>query len=137
MPRQPIVWNAYTPASLQQAFAEKQSVLITLSANWCTVGMIHERTALSSTTAIHAVRINGLITLRADVTNLDPAAMKLMQDTGLISVPAFILYNPAYPSDPIVLKDLVSEEQLIDAIRYNSERSQNHGMDTKGSVDRF
>lgn len=98
--------------------------------------MIHERTATSSTTATQAIRDSGLLTLRADLTNLDPAAVQLMKDTGLTTIPAFMLYNPAFPTDPMVLKDLVSEEQLLDAIRYNSERTQKHGMDSKGSIDR-
>jgi suppressor for copper-sensitivity B len=135
IPRQPLVWNGYTSTSLQEAFDKKQSVLISLSANWCINGMIHERTATNSTTAIDAIRNSGLQTLRADMTNLDPAAVKLAKDNGLITIPAFIIYNPDFPSDPIVLKDLVSEDQLLDAIRYNSQRSQNNGMDAKGSID--
>jgi thiol:disulfide interchange protein len=97
--------------------------------------MIHERTATNSTTAINAIRDSGLQTLRADMTNLDPAALQVAKDTGLTSIPAFIIYNPDFPSDPIVLKDFVSEEQFLDAIRYNSQRSQNNGMDAKGSID--
>ncbi|XZE36695.1 thioredoxin family protein [Pirellulaceae bacterium SH501] len=135
MPRLPLVWKAYTSASLQEAFDDKQSVLISLSANWCISGTNHERTATNSATVIDAIRDNGLQTLRADLTNLDPAAVQLAKDTGLDSVPAFIIYNPGFPSDPIVLKDFVSEKQLLDAIRYNSQRSKHNGMDAKGSID--
>jgi len=67
----------------------------------------------------------------ADLTNLDPAALQLMTDNGLISVPVFLIYNLAFPREPIILKDLVSEEQLLEAIRYNSGRTQNKAMDAK------
>ena len=120
---QPPDWNPYTPASLQTALDRKQPVLITLSADWDLMTRIHELTAINSVEAFRAIRNSGLTTLRADATNVDPAVMQLMKDNGLISVPAFLLYSPACRDEPIILKDLVTEEQLLDAIRYNSERS--------------
>lgn len=129
-------WKPYTPASLQTALDRNQPVLITLSADWDFNARIHERTAINSVDAFQAIRNSGLTTLSADATNADPAVMKLMKDNGLISVPAFLLYSPACRDEPIILKDLVTEEQLLDAIRYNSERSQNNDMHTKDSVHR-
>ena len=131
---QPPHWQVYTAAALQTALDQKHNVLITLSADWDPNMRIHERTAINSLEACRAIRNNGLTTLRADATNVDPAVMRLMKDNGLISVPAFLLYNPDFRREPIILKDLVSEEQLLDAIRYNSERSQNKAMDTKDSI---
>jgi hypothetical protein len=59
-----------------------------------------------------------------------------MKDNRLISVPAFLLYSPTCRDEQIILKDLVTEEQLLDAIRYNSGRSKNHDMHAKDSVHR-
>ena len=112
-------WNPYTPASLQAALDRKQPVLITLSADWGWQTRSHERTAINSEKAFRAIRNSGLITLRADATNADPVVMQLMKDNGLTSVPAFLLYSPACREEPIILKDLVTEEQLLDAIRGN------------------
>lgn len=119
---QPPHWNPYTPASLQTALDRKQSVLITLSADWTWHTRMHEINAIKSVHAFRAIRDSGLITLRADATHADPDVIQLMKDHGLISVPAFLLYNPARRDEPIILKDLVTEEQLLDAIRSNSER---------------
>ena len=82
-----------------------------------------QQTAINSIEAFRAIRNSGVTTLRADATNVDLAVMQLMKDTGLISIPAFLLYNPAFRREPIILKDFVSEEQLLDAIHFNSERS--------------
>lgn len=119
---QPPHWNPYTPTSLQTALDRKQSVLITLSADWTWQTRMHEINAIKSVHAFRAIRDCGLITLRADATHADPDVIQLMKDHGLISVPVFLLYNPARREDPIILKDLVTEEQLLDAIRSNSER---------------
>ena len=121
-------------ASLQTALDQNLPVLITLSADWDSMTRIHERTAINSIEAFREIRNSGLITLRADATNVDPAVMQLMKDNNLISIPAFLLYSPACRDDPIVLKDIVSEEKLLDAIRYNAERSQNKAFDTKDSI---
>ena len=129
-------WKPYTPASLQTALDRKEPVLITLSADWDFLNRIHERTAINSVESFRTIRDSGLTTLRADATNADPAVLQLMKDNGLVSLPAFFLYNPAFRDEPIILKDLVTEEQLLDAIRYNSERSQNNDMHAKDSVHR-
>jgi suppressor for copper-sensitivity B len=131
---QPPHWKPYTNASLQTALDQNRPVLITLSADWDSMTRIHERTAVNSIEAFRTIRDSGLITLRADATNVDPAVMQLMKNNDLISIPAFLLYSPACRDKPIVLKDIVSEEQLLDAIRCNSERSQNKAMDTKDSI---
>jgi thiol:disulfide interchange protein len=120
---QPPHWNLYKPASLQTALDRKQPVLITLSADWGWSTRMHERTAINSVQAFRVIRNSGLITLRADATNADPDVMQLMKDNGLIAIPAFLLYSPACREEPIILKDWVTEEQLLDAIRYNSRRS--------------
>ena len=131
---QPPRWKPYTAASLQTALDQNEAVLITLSADWSWNVRIHERTAINSIEAFQAIRTSGLTTLRADATNADPAVMQLMKDNGLTSVPAFLLYNPTFRREPIILKDFVSEEQLLNAIRFNSERSQNKEMDKKDSI---
>lgn len=131
---QPPHWNPYTPTSLQTALDREQTVLITLSADWTWQTRMHERTAINSVHAYRVIRDSGLITLRADATHADPDVMQLIKDNGLISIPAFLLYSPACREEPIILNDLVTEEQLLDAIRYNSRRLQNHDMHAKDSV---
>jgi thiol:disulfide interchange protein len=111
-------------------------VLITLSADWDSNHQIHERIAINSVEAFRAIRNSGLTTLRADATNEDPAVMQLMKDNGLNSVPAFLLYSPTCRDEPIILKDWVTEEQLLGAIRYNSGRSQNNDMHAKDAIHR-
>ncbi|XZE36228.1 hypothetical protein SH501x_001786 [Pirellulaceae bacterium SH501] len=127
-------WDPYTPESLQTALDRKQSVLITLSADWTWQTRTHEITAVNSVQAFRVIRNSGLITLRADATHADPDVIQLMKDHGLISVPAFLLYNPARREDPIILKDLVTEEQLLDAIRSDSERSRVNDLHAMDSV---
>ena len=73
----------------------------------------------------------GAMFLATVMVAADPAVMQLMKDNGLTSVPAFLLYNPTLRREPIILKDLVSEQQLLDAIRYNFERSQKSGKDDR------
>lgn len=131
---QPPRFKPYTAASLQAALDQNEAVLITLSADWDSMTRIHERTAINSIEAFRVIRNSGLTTLRADATNVDPAVMQLMKDNDLISIPAFLLYNPVFRREPIILKDIVSEKQLLNAIRYNAERSLSKAMDTKDSI---
>lgn len=119
----PPQWDPYSSATLQLALQRNQSVLITLSADWSTSCFIHERTAISSTDSYRFIREHGLVTLRADLTNYDPAVVQLLRDNGLVSIPAFLLYHPAFPHEPLILRDVVSKEQLQAAIRSNAKRA--------------
>ena len=115
MRNQPPDWTPYTSTSLRTALEQNHCVLISLSANWGNSGVMHERTAIKSVEAYRTIRNIGVTAFRADATNRDPAVMQLMKANGLISIPAFLLYNPSCPEEPIILKDLVSEEQLMEA----------------------
>jgi thiol:disulfide interchange protein len=97
--------------------------LITLSADWDPLCMIHETTAINSVDSYRFIRDHRLVTLRADLTNNDPSVVQLLRDNGLVSMPAFLLYHPAFPHDPLILRDAVSKEQLQNAIRFNAKRS--------------
>jgi thiol:disulfide interchange protein len=84
---------------------------------------MHEQMAINNADTFRTIRANGVTILRADATNLDPAVMQLMKDKGLNSLLAFLIYSPAVPNEPIILKDLVSQRELLETIRCNSERS--------------
>ena len=116
-------WPLYTSTSVKTALEKDHAVLISLSANWCISGNMHEQMAINNAETFRTIRANGVTTLRADATNLDPAVMQLMKDNGLNSLPAFLIYSPAIPNEPIILKGLVSQQELLEAIRRNSERS--------------
>ena len=120
---QPPQWKPYSVATLRTALKQKQPVLVSIYANWDISSVSHELTAINSIDAYRFIRAHGLVTLRADLTNYDPVVVQLLRDHGLVSVPAFLLFHPAFPNDPIILKDLVSQEQLFRAIRSNAERS--------------
>jgi thiol:disulfide interchange protein len=119
----PPKWEPYSSATLQLALQRNQPVLITLSADWDPICRIHETTAINSTDSYRFIRDHGLVTLRADLTNNDPAAFQLLRNHGLVSMPAFLLYHPAFPHDPLILRDAVSKEQLQGAIRSNGKRA--------------
>ena len=119
----PLQWEPYSSATLQLALQRNQSVLITLSADWDPICVYHETTAINSADSYRFIRDHGLVTLRADMTHNDPAVVQLLRDNGLVSLPAFLLYHPAFPHDPLILKDAVSKEQLQNAIRLNAKRA--------------
>jgi thiol:disulfide interchange protein len=120
---QPPNWKPYSAAALRSALDQDRCVLITLSANWDVSCFAHERVALNSSKAYRAIRNSNLVTLRADATNFDLEVKSLMDENSLITLPAFLLYNPSSRNEPTILNDLVSEEQLLAAIRSNSMRS--------------
>ncbi len=116
-------WEPYSSATLQLALQRNQSVLITLSADWDPMCVIHETTAINSVDSYRFIRDHGLVTLRADLTNNDPEVVQLLRDNGLVSMPAFLLYHPAFPHDPLILRVAVSKELLQNAIRFNAKRT--------------
>ena len=114
----PPSWESYSPERLTGALKSGRIVLVTFSADWDATCYSHEKPSINSLTSYRALRSNGIVTLRADYTHFDPSVVELMKKNGISTVPAFAMYSPKAPDVPVILRDLVSEAHLIEAINY-------------------
>ena len=62
-----------------------------------------------------AFQRHGIVKLKADWTNGDPAITKLLRQFGRPGVPLYVLY-PANNEEPIVFPELLTKSMLLDKL---------------------
>ncbi|MBN2578773.1 MAG: thioredoxin family protein [Pirellulales bacterium] len=110
-------WRPFTPEALAQARAEGKTVMVDFTANWCPNCKWNSKWAIETEGVLEIVQQNGVVPLLADWTDHSIVIKKALNDLGYNSIPLLAVW-PGSPSDkpPIVLPDLLSEKQVIDAL---------------------
>jgi thiol:disulfide interchange protein len=110
-------WNDYNEASLRQYQAEGKTVLVDFSAKWCVNCLVNLETAIDTDETRELVDELDVIVMYADWTNYDPEVTRKLEELNSKSIPVLAIYPGDRPSDPIVLRDLVTQSTVLDALR--------------------
>jgi thiol:disulfide interchange protein DsbD len=108
-------WQAFTPERLQTELSQGHSVFVDFTAAWCLTCKFNEKAVLEATTVRDAFQRHGIVKLKADWTNGDPAITKLLQQFGRPGVPLYVLY-PGKSEAPIVFPELLTKSILLDKL---------------------
>jgi suppressor for copper-sensitivity B len=101
-------WQPYSAVRMTEARAEGRPVMVEFTAKWCLTCQLNE--AILNTAAIkRAVERDNVACLRAEM-NDETAA--LLRSLGYNSVPVLAIYG----NKTIVLPDLISKQQVLDAL---------------------
>jgi len=113
-----IPWKPFSPAAVARARAEGKTVMVDFTANWCPNCKANSRFAIERDAVLQLVKTNGVEPLLADWTDRSPGVKKAFNDLGCNSIPVLAIW-PAQPPDskPIVLTDLLSESQVLEALK--------------------
>ena len=107
-------WQPFTPERLQSELAQGHNVFVDFTAAWCITCKFNEATVLESAAVREAFQRNGIVKLKADWTNADPAITKILKQFGRAGVPFYVLY-PAGES-PITFPELLTKGILLDKL---------------------
>jgi thiol:disulfide interchange protein len=110
-------WVDYTEASLRQYQAEGKTVLLDFSAKWCVNCLVNLETAIDTEQTRALVEELDVVTMYADWTNYDPEVTRKLEELNSKSIPMLAIYPGSRPDDPIILRDLVSQSTVLDALR--------------------
>jgi thiol:disulfide interchange protein len=112
-----IPWQPFSPEALARARAEGKTVMVDFTANWCPNCKTNSKLAIETEAVAELVKANGVAPLLADWTDKSPMIKKALNDLGYNSIPVLAIW-PASPSqqEPIVLADLLTEGQVLDAL---------------------
>ena len=86
-------WEAYSPDRLEELRASGTPVFINFTAAWCITCLVNEQTVLSSADVRTALEGKGVVYLKADWTNRDPAITAALASFGRSGVPLYVLYG--------------------------------------------
>ena len=108
-------WLAFTPERLQGEIAQGHSVFVDFTAAWCLTCKFNEKSVLEAAPVRDAFQRHGVVKLKADWTNGDPAITKLLQHFGRPGVPLYVLY-PGKSEEPFVFPELLTKSILLDKL---------------------
>jgi thiol:disulfide interchange protein len=113
-----IPWKPFTPDALAEARAEGKTVMVDFTANWCPNCKWNSKWAIEKEAVLEIVLQNGVVPMLADWTDYSPVIKKTLNDLGYDSIPVLAVW-PGSPNGrpPIVLPDLLSEKEVIDALK--------------------
>ncbi len=111
-------WKPYSPATLAQARAEGKTVLVDFTADWCPTCKFNLANAIETDDVAEAVEDNNVVTLIADYTTKSEEIKQQLNALNSKSIPLLVVYPAGKPdSETIVLRDLVTKSQVVDAIK--------------------
>ena len=108
-------WQPFTPERLQSERDAGHAVFIDFTAAWCLTCKFNEKAVLENSDVRAAFDRHGIVKLKADWTNGDPAITKLLQQFGRPGVPLYVLY-PGKSKEPIVFPELLTKSILLDKL---------------------
>ncbi len=113
-------WEPFSRARLAELRTSGATVLIDFSADWCMTCKLNLVTAIETNRVKAAIDANRIVPLLADWTEESPEIKSMLETLQSRSIPVLAIFpaqTPGEPSrDPIVLRDLITESQVLDAI---------------------
>jgi thiol:disulfide interchange protein DsbD len=91
------------------------AVFVDFTAAWCLTCKFNEKTVLENSEVRDAFQRRGIVKIKADWTNGDPAITKLLQQFGRPGVPLYVLY-PGKSQEPIVFPELLTKSILLNKL---------------------
>lgn len=119
--RDPLVWQPYSQATLDQARAAGHPVFIDFTAAWCLSCQVNEKAVLRSADVERQLSAGKVTLLRADWTHEDPEITKQLAAVGRSGVPTYVLYPGKQDSKADVLPELLTKSLVLDAIERDTK----------------
>jgi thiol:disulfide interchange protein DsbD len=96
-------------------------VFVDFTAAWCLTCKFNEANVLEAQEVREAFRRHGIVKLKGDWTNGDPAITKVLQQFGRPGVPLYVLYT-AKDQEPIVFPELLTKSMVLEKLETAARR---------------
>lgn len=114
-------WIPFTPERLESELKKGRAVFVDFTAAWCLTCKFNEATVLESAAVREAFQRRGIVKIKADWTNADPAITKILKQFGRPGVPMYVLY-PGRNAEPILFPELLSQSLILEKFETVSPR---------------
>lgn len=112
--RQPLQLKPYSKESRDEALRNGQCILVTIYGNWD----LHTADPLRwlSHDVTRRIRSRNMLAMDADWTNHASHVTALMKEHNVTTVPALVMYAPADPDKPTVIRNFPDENHVLSVI---------------------
>jgi thiol:disulfide interchange protein len=112
-----IAWEDYNEDRLQALQAEGKTVLVDFSAKWCLSCLVNLSVAIDTKPTAELVDELGAVAMYADWTDHSPEIKAKLDELESKSIPLLAIYPGSNPKKPILLRDLVTQQDVLKALR--------------------
>lgn len=110
-------WQPWSRAALAQAQAEGRTVMVDFTADWCLTCKTNLKFAINTRDVRSLVEEHGVQPLLADWTDESDEIKQALAELGSNSIPLLVIYPAGEPGNPIVLRDLLTEGKVLEALQ--------------------
>lgn len=116
-----IEWEQpFSRARLAELRDQGSTVMVDFSADWCPTCKFNLATAIETRRVKAVVEKNRVVPVLADWTDGSPEIKQMLESLQSKSIPLLAIFPAAKPGgplpDPIVLRDLITESQVLEAL---------------------
>lgn len=111
-----IPWQPYSPEALAQAQAKGKTVMVDFTADWCLTCKTNLKFAINTDDVHRKVEQNDVVPLLADWTDGSQEIKDQLAELNSKSIPVLAIYPAGRPGEVIVLRDLLTEGQVLEAL---------------------
>ncbi len=110
-------WQSYSPDTVAKLQSEGKTVMVDFTADWCLTCQVNFRAAINTQRVKQIVEKNGIAAVLADWTDNNETIKSKLAELNSRSIPLLAIYPAGKPEDVIVLRDAITESQLISALQ--------------------
>ncbi|MBT6919291.1 MAG: hypothetical protein HN985_06150 [Planctomycetaceae bacterium] len=115
-----IDWEPFSKERLAELRSKGSTVMVDFSAEWCLTCKYNLAFAIETSRVKTAIEKRKVVPMLADWTDGSPEIKAMLESLNSKSIPVLAFFPPnaknAKESQPIILRDLVTESQVLDAI---------------------
>ncbi|MEM9643701.1 MAG: thioredoxin family protein, partial [Planctomycetota bacterium] len=112
-----IPWEPYSEARLAQLQAEGRTVMLDFTASWCVNCKINTKFAIDTEATKELIEELDAIPMLADWSDRNEQIKSKLAELQSNSIPLLAIYPGSTPSEPILLRDLVSQASVLEALK--------------------
>jgi suppressor for copper-sensitivity B len=110
-------WVDYSELQLQQFQREGRTVMVDFGAKWCGTCIYNYEVAINTSETREVVEELDAVAMYADWTDYSDEIKQKLAELDSRSIPLLAIYPGSRPNEPIILRDLVTQQAVIDALR--------------------
>lgn len=109
-------WVPYNEATLAKYRSEGKTVMVEFTARWCLTCQSNMKFAIDRPAIAELVDENEVVPLLADWSEPSDEILSKLKELDSLSIPLLAIYPADPEAEPIILRDAITESQLLKAL---------------------